>query len=455
LHPQRRERALVVVTTLVATVSVVLTATSVNVAFPMLMRELHVGHDRIQWVATGFLAATTATMLGTAWGIDRFGERATFMVAMAVFIAGSLLGMFAWGIETLIAARVLQGAATGLVQPLAMVALFRVYPPDERGRAMSLFGLGIALAPAIGPAVGGALVDAFGWRSIFALPLPFCVLAIALGTRALATTRLAVDKPFDRIGTLLLVVALVVLLNVPVAGHRAGWAAPPTLALAVVGIVLAWAFVDWQRRAPHALLNVALFRHRGFTGAAWVGFAYGAGLFGTTYLMPVLVQEIAGYDAYEAGLLLAPGGVALALAMAVGGRLTDRVPPRRIVIVGLVLFALSSLLFTRVTAATGFWVLASWILVGRVGLGLVIPALNVGAVQALEGSELAYASAGVNFIRQIGGAVGVNVLAVLLEWASALHPPPDPEAFHECFWVVTLAFALAVLPARWIGRPRS
>src|SRR5690349_8419339 len=275
------------------------------------MHELRVGHDTIQWVATGFLAATTATMLATAWAIDRYGERATFMTAMAVFTLGSLLGMLAWNVEALIAARVLQGAAAGVVQPLSMVALFRVYPPDERGRAMSFYGFGIVLAPALGPAVGGALVDAFGWRSMFALPLPFCVLAVVLGTRALATTRLAANKPFDRIGTLLLVAALVTLLNVPVAGHRTGWSAPLTLALALAGGALAMGFVAWQRRTADPLLNVALFRHRGFTGAALVAFAYGVGLFGTTYLMPVLVQEVAAYDAGKAGFLLAPGGVAL------------------------------------------------------------------------------------------------------------------------------------------------
>jgi hypothetical protein len=106
----------------------------------------------------------------------------------------------------------------------------------------------------------------------------------------------------------------------------------------------------------------------------------------------------------------------------------------------------------RAGATTGFWVLAAWIVIGRIGLGFIIPALNVGAVQALEGSELTYASAGVNFIRQLGGAVGVNVLAVLLEWRQLVHPGQPARAFHECFGVVTLAFLLAVLPAAWIGR---
>src|SRR5690349_16525064 len=145
------------------------------------MRELRVGHDSVQWVATAFLAATTTTMLATAWGIERHGERRTFIAAMACFALGSLLGTVAWNIEALVAARVLQGAAAGIVQPLSMVALFRVYPPDERGRAMGLFGFGIVLAPAVGPALGGAFVDAFGWRSIFLIPLPFCLVALGLG----------------------------------------------------------------------------------------------------------------------------------------------------------------------------------------------------------------------------------------------------------------------------------
>src|SRR5204862_8296509 len=117
----------------------------------------------------------------------------------------------------------------------------------------------------------------------------------------------APDRPFDRAGALVLIAALVTLLNVPVAGHRAGWSSPLTLALAAAGAALAVGFVAWERRTPYALLNVALFRHRGFVGAALVAFAYGAGLFGTTYLLPVFVQQVAGYDAAEAGVLLAPG----------------------------------------------------------------------------------------------------------------------------------------------------
>ena len=170
---------------MLGTVSTILAATIVNVAFPALIDEFHVGHDTLQWVAAGFLAATTATMLATAWLAETFGERGTFVGTLGLFLVASLLATIAWNPQSLIAARVLQGAAAGVLQPLAMIVLFRVFPVEERGRAMALYGFGIVLAPAIGPAIGGALLDAFGWRSIFLLTVPFCVAGLALGLHAL------------------------------------------------------------------------------------------------------------------------------------------------------------------------------------------------------------------------------------------------------------------------------
>jgi MFS transporter, DHA2 family, multidrug resistance protein len=448
-------RALVVATMMLGTVSTILSATIVNVAFPALIAEFHVGHDTLQWIAAGYLAAMTATMLGTAWLVETFGERTTFVGTLAIFLVASILAAASWNTASLIGARVLQGAAAGILQPLAMIVLFRVYPVNERGRAMGLYGFGIVLAPAVGPAIGGTLLEAFGWRSIFLLTVPFAVAGLVLGARTLATTRAAARMRFDSIGTGLLAASLVTLLNVPVVGHRHGFASAGTLALAAAAIAFAWGFVAWERRFTAPLLPMRLFDHRAFVGASIVAFAYGIGLFGSTYLVPVFAQEIAHYDAAEAGYLLAPAGIALAIAITAGGRLTDRLHPAPVVIAGLALFALSSLLLTFSGAATGFLILALWLVIGRVGLGMLIPALNVGAVQSLSGTELAYASAAVNFVRQLGGAIGVNLLAVVLEWRLGTVGKLDPaRPFHECFAIVTLAFALAIVPA-WLIRPQG
>src|SRR4051812_31927709 len=151
-HQASVPRALVVTTMMIGTVSTILAATIVNVAFPALIAEFHVGHDTVQWVAAGFLAATTATMLTTAWLVETLGERRTFVITIALFLAASIMAAISWNPGSLIAARIVQGACAGILQPLAMIVLFRVFPVNERGRAMALYGFGIVLAPAIGPA---------------------------------------------------------------------------------------------------------------------------------------------------------------------------------------------------------------------------------------------------------------------------------------------------------------
>jgi EmrB/QacA subfamily drug resistance transporter len=435
---------------MVATVATVLAATIVNVAFPALLREFDIGHDSLQWIATGFLAATTTTMLATGWLVETFGQRRTFLVTMAVFFVGSVLGATSWSAESLIVGRVLQGAAAGVMQPLSMIALFEVFPLEERGRAMGFFGFGVVLAPAIGPAVGGLLMQAFGWRAIFLLSVPFCIAALPLGWRSLSDVHGAGPRrPLDWVGVTLLAAALVALLNLPVVGHRAGWTSQSGLVSAVVALCLALAFVVWETRARAPLLALGLFANGGFRAASAVAFAYGLGLFGTTYLVPVFVQDIAGYTPAQAGNLLVVPGLVLAAAMLLSGRLTDRAPPRYVVAIGLTFFALSSLLLALATGASAFWALALWIGIGRAGLGLIIPALNVGAVQTLPPEALGSGASAVNFARQLGGAIGVNLLAVLLEWRLAAYAGSESvtPAFRDCFLVVTIAFAAAVVPA--------
>jgi MFS transporter, DHA2 family, multidrug resistance protein len=443
-------RAWVVATVMTGSLSTMAAATIINVAFPALLREFHVGHDSLQWIATGFLAATTTTMLATAWLVESFGPRKTFTLTLVVFLAASLLGAASWSTDALIAARILQGAAAGIMQPLCMIALFEVFPPHRRGAAMGMFGINVVLVPAIGPSIGGLLVEAFGWRSIFLMPVPFCVVAMALATRYLSGRKGHGRRlPFDWAGSALLAAALVALLNVPVIGHRNGWASAALVATVALSAALALAFVAWEFRARVPLLALKLFAVRGFRSAALVSFAYGLGLFGTTYLIPVFVQDIAGYTPTQAGYLLLWPGLALGVTIMLAGRLTDRVDPRWIVALGLGCFALSSLLLVFTDARTSFVVLALWLIVGRVGLGMIIPALNVGAVQTLAAEHIAYAASTVNFVRQLGGALGVNLLAVLLEWRLGAYAPEGRSiaAFQECFWVVTIAFAAAIIPA--------
>jgi len=437
-----------VVTVMLGTVSAIMEATVVNVALPEIIRVFHVGHDQVQLLSTGFLAATTASMLLATWAMQRFGIRRTYVGALMLLVMFSVLAALADRFELLALCRIGQGSIAGLIQPLAMLVIIDVFPPHERGRAMGAYGLGIVLSPAIGPAAGGLLVDHFGWRAVFLVTVPLCLAAIAMAPRFVIAGRPlpgAHKRPFDAIGMLLVVAALCALLG----GLAALIREPvPGAAGIVLGVALAVAFVVWERSTLHPLLDLGIFREAGFGAAVLVAAAYGIGIYGSTYLAPIFAQIGAGFSAYEAGVMLVPGGIVLAIVLLQAGRLADRFPPNRVAMAGLAFFAVSAILMGFSSAATGFWLLALWVSIGRIGLGLIIPGLNAGALRLLPYGTEAAGSASINFFRQLGGALGVTLLALFLEGRERqLNAVHGLQPMQEGFFLIAFVYCLAMIPA--------
>jgi len=386
------------------------------------MGAFGMGQDQAQWMATGFLASMTATMLTAAWFVARVGLRATFVTAMLLFVLSSCIAGFATSEAELIAMRVVQGAAAGVTQPLAMIAMFSVFPLHQRGMAMGIFGLGVVLAPAIGPTIGGILIDQYNWRVVFFFVMPFSIAAIFLGSAFLpGRAANAISKPFDFLGFGLLCAALVLVLTGLANGQREGWSSAYILGLLGSGMLLGAGFIVWQTQARHPLLELSLLRYRVFASACIVAFIYGAGLFGSTYLVPLFGQGIQRLTPEGVGLILMPSGLVLALIFPVSGRLSDRLPAPLLVCTGLFLFGISSLLMKAIDARTAFWSLAAWIAIGRIGLGVMLPALNAGGVRSLPPAVLGQGAGMLNFVRQLGGAFGTNLLSVLLGERIAFH----------------------------------
>ncbi|MSP43540.1 MAG: MFS transporter, partial [Alphaproteobacteria bacterium] len=175
-------RVLAVITAMLGTLATLLPATIVNVVIPEIMGAFGIGQDKAQWLATGFLASSTITMLVNSWMVHSFGVRFTFVISLSVFLLGSIAGMFAPNEDILIGIRVFQGAAAGIMTPLTMIIMFQVFPPEQRGRAMGIFAMGAVMAPALGPSIGGLVIDTLGWRYIFFLELPGLFAAIAMGS---------------------------------------------------------------------------------------------------------------------------------------------------------------------------------------------------------------------------------------------------------------------------------
>jgi len=409
-------------TIMVATISVVLSTTIVNVAIPAVMGAFGISAVQAQWISTGFLAAMTATMLLADWANRAFGMRLTMNVAMGVFLAGSILGGLAPNETLLTLARVVQGAAAGIVQPLAMIMLFKVFPPEERGAAMGIYGVGVVLAPALGPWIGGVLMDAFDWRFVFYLGLPFAGLSILMSNLFLPGREESGPIPgFDFVGVAILSIFLAVLLSTLSNAQRLGWESNIILLGFTISVASAIFFVVWEMKTAKPMLDMRLFANFAFSSASVIGFIMGAGLFGSTYLLPVFVQQIQGMTPTQAGLLLMPSGFAMLLVFPIAGRLSDKISAPIMIGVGMAIFAWSSWLMIAVNVHTAFWTLAWWTVLSRVGLGVVFPAISSGALKVLPLHLLGQGSGASNFIRQLGGAFGVNLLTVFIERRTIMH----------------------------------
>ena len=415
-------RGLVIFTTMMGTITVVLSSTIVNVALPDIMGAFGIGQDQVQWMATGFLAAMTGSMLLNAWLDDTIGVRATFIGSLMLFAAASVVGAQAPNENVLILARVAQGIAAGIVQPLAMIMIFRVFPPNERGRAMGIYGIAVVLAPALGPTLGGWLIDNYDWRWVFYMGLPTSVAGMVLGSVFLPG-RLGNGKrrSFDFVGLILLALFLVMSLYTVANGQREGWDSNLIVGLCWVSAALLLAFIAWELKTPEPLVNLAVFGVLRYAAAAAVALIFGAGIFGSSYLVPLFVQTIQGYTPMRAGELLIPGGLILGIVFPIAGRLTDRLPAYTMVAAGLFIFGLSNLLLYDVDVDTGFWRMAWLVMLGRVGLGVMMPALNAGALSVLPAEMLAQGTGTINFVRQLGGAFGVSLLSAATEIRFAFH----------------------------------
>lgn len=409
------------VSVMMGCIATVLSSTMFNVAMPDIMGEFGMGQDQVQWLSTAFLAAMTTSMLLTGWVLAAYGPLTAYLTALAVFIVGSVLGGVSGGSEVLILSRVIQGASAGLIQPLTMVVILTVFDPSRRGTAMGIYTLGIVVAPALGPTLGGVLIDNYSWRYICCMGIPLCFAGGALALAFLPRQARSEVGAFDLAGFVLLCVAVGALLAGISNGQRLGWDSGFVVGSFAVS-ACAWGLFLWHERTcktPLLVLNV--YRNPRFVAAAVVSFILGMGLFGSTYLIPLFVQTVQGYSPTEAGLMLMPAGLAIGVISPLSGWLSDRMPPNLLLVVGLAIFCWSSLLMTDAGTSTDFWEFTWWVLLGRMGLGCITPALNSGAVRLLEPSQMGHGAGNINFMRQFGGAVGVSLLSVYLERQTTLY----------------------------------
>lgn len=491
-------------TVILAMLATLLSTTIINVAIPQIMGTYGITQDKAQWLSTANLAAATVGMLTTSWVVSTWGMKHAVTGIMSLFTISCVVGCVSPNLEVLIVARTVQGLTSGQIAPLSMSIIFILFPQNKAGMVMGVSSIGGVLAPALGPTFGGLIIDSLNWRYVFVLCIPFSVICVAMAM-LLLPGKGEHDKPvpFDWTGFLSLSGAITLLLLGLTNGEREGWASNVILGSLFSSLLLWGLFIHSQIRAPNPLLNLTIFAHRQYTMYALTAFVFGAGLYGSTYLIPMFLQLVQGTSPTDSGLAMMPAGFAMALATPLCGRMADRFNPRDLIALGSIFFALSFYLMRAADDQTSFWTFAWWTVIGRLGIGLAMPAMSLGALKAVPMEILGEASGVLNFTRQLGGAFGVNLLSVAIarrtefhtdslyatqgsdnvlsqtwlaemaQWLSgtgltameqqamsmqylavALHHRAVTFSFQDAFMLSTAAFLVTLIPTAMLGRRR-
>ena len=402
----------------------ILDATIVNVALPTLGQDLHTSISVIQWVPTIYLLAFASVIPLTGWVSGRFGAKPVWLASLGLFMAGSLLAGLSPSIGALIGARVVQGLGGGMIMPLGQAMLAQVAGPKRMGRVMSVIGVPMLLLPVFGPLVGGALIGAASWRWIFFVNLPVGLLAAALAVRLLPAGGPRHTQRLDVPGAALLSGGLALLLyGLAETGQHAQLATPAALGPMAAGAVALALFGRRALRVPNPLIDLRLFRQRGFAAGTAVNLVLGVALFGVALLLPLYFELLRGRTPVQTGLLLAPQGLGAAVTISLAGYLTDRIGARRVVPVGVLLAVAGTAWYTQIGARTSYWALLVALFAIGAGLGATITPAMAAAYQGLPATAMGQATAAISVVQRVAGALGSALLAVVLQQATTARLP--------------------------------
>jgi MFS transporter, DHA2 family, multidrug resistance protein len=396
---------------MMGTFMAILDSSIVNVALPHMMSTFGVDRDKIEWVSTGFMLTSAVVMPLVGWLTSRISYKALYLGSLAVFTIGSLLCALAWSYESLVAARVLQALGGGAIQPIGMAIVAELFDPHERGRALGIWGTGIMAGPALGPTLGGYLTDAFSWRTIFSVNLPFGVLTLIAGMIIMRPLRARGGRrPFDVVGFAFLAMALVAGLTALSNGQEKGWQSDyihVCEAFAVIGTVM---FITVELAVEHPLLDLRLFLIRNYTLSILLAVFRAVGLFGSVFLFPIFLQNLMGYTPVHAGLWMLPNALAVGVTMPIAGRLADRYSPALLTGLGCVLVGSSLIQFGRLDPMSGWPLLVLPQLTRGAGLAMMMAPLMAAALNAVPHHELPMASSFLNVSQNVGGSLGIALL---------------------------------------------
>ena len=393
----------------------VLDTSIINVALPDMINVFGVDQQGIEWVSTAYTLALGVITPLSAWLGAKFGIRRMYVVALIIFTIGSGLCAFSWSLNSMIAFRIVQAVGGGLIMPAVQAMMVRMVPRNQLGAAGGIFGMAILLAPAIGPTLGGYLVEFVDWRWIFTINIPIGLIAMFLALRGVPDVAPTEAGKFDWWGAIAIATALFALLLATSEGSSWGWGSQSIVMLLYLSAVSFIFFVWWELHTDQPLLNLRLFKYRTFAIANVLLMVISISLFGVLFYLPVYMQSIRGLGAFQSGYLQLLPALLTGLVMPFAGRMYDKVGPRVLVPTGLLLIALGMFFFRQLTIETAFFSIIWWNCVRSVGMGLAMIPVQSASVSEIPPMQAGQASAITNVINRLGGAFGVVIMVQLFD----------------------------------------
>jgi DHA2 family multidrug resistance protein len=434
-HEHTGYRWWVLANVMIGTFMAVLDATIVNVALPKIMAAFGVSVDKVEWVLTAYLLVFAVMLPTSGWVADHFGYKRTYILALTLFTLGSFLCGMAWNEDALIAFRIVQGMGAGFLMPVGMAIVTREFPREQRGVALGFWSIAAAASVSLGPLAGGYLIDNFSWHTIFDVNVPvgiFGIFATLVIQREYKTERI---RSFDVGGflsmTVFLTFLLLALANGNAAWNTAGWQSSFIVTCFVIAALGFVAFLIIESLVEYPVVDLSLLRNLNFGVTNLILFIFGLGMFGSTFLLPLYLQDSLGYTALQAGSVFLPVGILQGATAPLAGYIADKRGAKLPALAGILLLALSLYMNYYLSVYSERWQIMVPLYVRGVAMGLLFAPLSTLALTDIPKEKMAQASGLFNVIRQVGGSFGVAILGAMLTRRMIYHSAMFGQAVDQ------------------------
>lgn len=465
------KRGPIIATLIIASFVGILSQTLLNVALPVMMEDLGVSANTIQWLTNGYMLVNGVLIPVTAFLIERFSTRRLFLAGISFFALGTLLASIAPGFEVLLIGRIVQALGAGILMPLMTFVILTIYPVEERGKAMGMIGLAMVFAPAIGPTLSGWLLEHYTWRSLFYVVFPISLLSLLFGFRAMRDVTEVKPTNLDLFGIMLSTLGFGgILYGITEAGTHSWSSAPVVTSLAIGSICLAL-FIWRELTVERPILEFRVFKYSMFSLTTLINAIVTMAMFSGMILLPIYLQTLRGFTPLESGLLLLPGAILMGIMSPITGMIFDKIGARLLSVVGLIITAATTWEFSTLTLDSSYSFIITLYTVRMFGMSMLMMPIQTAGLNQLPARLNAHGSAMSQTLRNVSGALGTALLVTIMTHRAesrgtelllerGINPETDPAgaaqvmqqamvdginySFIVAFWMIVFTIVLAL-----------